>query len=127
MPEDSGVRRTPEQTAAAGPRRLASPIRSERAVLMLRGAGPIDAQISRLAGLRVRLRRGARAEDDGSWPRGTLATRRLEGRGSGAFGGREALLFPPALPRGSLRSSAGCTPKRRCRGDGNRSAEEHTG
>jgi hypothetical protein len=44
---------------------------------MLR-AGLTDAQISRLAGPRVRVQRGACAGDDDLWTPGPAATRRLE-------------------------------------------------
>jgi hypothetical protein len=78
MPGESEVRRTPEAGAATGRRRLASSLRWERAVLGMLLAGLTVEQISRLADLRVRLRRGACAGDGGTWPQETLDARRLE-------------------------------------------------
>jgi hypothetical protein len=78
MPESAGIRRTPEEPAANGRRRLASPLRWERAVLGMLRAGLTTEQISRLADLHIRLRRGARADDGETWPQGALALRRLE-------------------------------------------------
>ena len=54
------------------------PARWERAVLGMLWAGLTADQISRLADLRVRLRRRACTGDGETWPPGTPAARRLE-------------------------------------------------
>jgi hypothetical protein len=77
-PEELPVRSRAAEPVTTERRRLASPLAWERAVLRMLRAGLTMEQISRLADLRVRVRRGAYAGDGGTWPGPPLDPRRLE-------------------------------------------------
>jgi hypothetical protein len=80
MASEPAVRRNRREAeqAAAGRHPLASPAQDEWAFLRMLWAGLTNEQLSRLADLRARIRRGAYADDGETWPAGTLSPRRQE-------------------------------------------------